>query len=156
MEPQYGFNLAKKPRVYVRSGQQPHQDQEGQVFARIWNRTEPFSQSKPGLPAGYPDLLVILAVGTSIIHSAHQTLPVHSLVLFECDACSYIPIGVPIVHTWLHTLTPTTFEHTLIRLDTPLIPSALLNCIPHRIYFSPTFWWSCTGMSPPQFPWALF
>jgi len=34
----------------------------GRVFGRVWNRTKPFYQSKPGPLAGYPDPLLTLAM----------------------------------------------------------------------------------------------
>jgi len=36
------------------------QDAAGRIFGRIWNRTDPFLQSKPGPLAGYPDPLLTL------------------------------------------------------------------------------------------------
>ena len=54
------FNPAKKPWVYVRSGYQPRQDRAVRFFGPVWNRTEPFTQYKPRLLAGYPDPLLTL------------------------------------------------------------------------------------------------
>jgi len=36
------------------------QEAPGLVFGRVWNRTEPFFQSKPRPLAGYPDPLLTL------------------------------------------------------------------------------------------------
>jgi len=60
MEPRSGYNPANEPPVYVWSGNQPCQDKAGGVFGRIWKRTEPNWQSKPGPLAGHPDLLLTL------------------------------------------------------------------------------------------------
>jgi len=38
------------------------QETLGRVFGRVWNRTEPFFQSKPAPLAGYPDPLLTLVV----------------------------------------------------------------------------------------------
>jgi len=36
----------------------------GQVFRRVWNRTEAFIQSKPGFLVGYLDTLLTLDMGS--------------------------------------------------------------------------------------------
>jgi hypothetical protein len=41
------INKAKQLWIHVQSRYQPHQDRAVQFFERVWNRTEPFIQSKP-------------------------------------------------------------------------------------------------------------
>jgi hypothetical protein len=38
------------------------QESTGRVFGRVWNRTDPFLRSKPGLLVGYLDPLLTLPV----------------------------------------------------------------------------------------------
>jgi len=38
------------------------QEAAGQVFGPFWTRTDPFFQSKPGRPAGYPDPFLTLSM----------------------------------------------------------------------------------------------
>jgi len=42
-------------------------ESEAQVFGQVWNRTDTFLQSKPGLLAGHPDSLLT----SSIRHDLH-------------------------------------------------------------------------------------
>jgi len=59
------INLAKKPRVYVWSAYQPHQNTVVRFFGPIWNRSKSLSWSKPGPLTGYPDLLLTLIAAFS-------------------------------------------------------------------------------------------
>jgi len=55
--------LAKRGETRSLTGTGPglaRQEAAGRVFGRVWNRTDPFLRSKPGLVAGYPDPLLTL------------------------------------------------------------------------------------------------
>lgn len=56
------INPAKEPWVYVQSRYQPCQARAGRAFGRVWNQTDLFFPSKPGLLASYPDPLLTLGM----------------------------------------------------------------------------------------------
>jgi len=51
-----------------------HQDNAGCVFGRVMNQTEPNRNSKPGLLAGYPDLLLTLVRSDRSLCSSQELL----------------------------------------------------------------------------------
>ena len=75
LEPWFGSNPAKYPRLYVRAGEQPAKTKAVRVFGRFWNRSEPNRRSKPGPLAGYPDPLLTLAFGYAIAASFSSQRP---------------------------------------------------------------------------------
>jgi hypothetical protein len=84
MEPQSGYNLAKKPQVYVRSGKQTRQDKAGRVFGRVWNRTELNRRAKPRPVAN-------TTLSTSMLcYSARIGLPQSPLALLSLDSLTSI------------------------------------------------------------------
>jgi hypothetical protein len=61
------------------------QDAAGRVFGRVWNRTELFQRSQPGLMAGYPDPLLTLPIMNVDKHwNSTVELLEHAHELFEC------------------------------------------------------------------------
>ena len=82
----------------------PSRQSVGRVNGRVWNRTDPFCQSKSELLVGYPDLLLTLVVclvsrdqvscrqGGSINNRDHTTIT-HIMKIHSIFARSWIMVG---------------------------------------------------------------
>jgi hypothetical protein len=79
------------------------QESAGRVFARFWNRTNPFLRSKPGPLAGYPDPLLTLSMSAlnldfqSSSMSTRNSCP--TVGITKCSDASRSGVNLILLHT---------------------------------------------------------